>query len=348
MNNKLQDLPHKRFNPLTGEWVLVSPHRTKRPWQGRQEKVLIHTLPEHDPDCYLCPGNTRNQGLINPKYTDVFVFDNDFPSLLDTSVKKSCDSDDLFRVEPESGTCRVICFSPRHDLTLSRMKPKAVRKVVDIWCDQFTELSARNDIGYIQIFENRGDIMGCSNPHPHGQIWATRSVPMIPAKENLNQQDYLKEKGTCLLCRYTERELESGQRVIFENDSFVALVPFWAVWPFETMLLPKVHMGAITDMNEKQKDDLAEALVRMGICFDNLFETSFPYSMGLHQRPSTHENYEHWHWHIHYYPPLLRSASVRKFMVGYEMMAMPQRDMTAENSARRLRNVPKTHFQDRV
>ncbi|OEU68641.1 MAG: galactose-1-phosphate uridylyltransferase [Desulfovibrio sp. S3730MH75] len=347
MSNNLQEHPHKRFNPLTGEWVLVSPHRTKRPWQGRQEKNQTDVLPSHDPECYLCPSNVRNRGVINPDYKDVFVFDNDFPALLEESINSSCDQDELFRVEPESGVCRVVCFSPRHDLTISRMKPKAVRKVVDVWCDQFSELEDREEIGYVQIFENRGDIMGCSNPHPHGQIWATSSIPVIPALEDSRQKEYLQEKGKCMLCRYAERELESGERVVFENGSFVALVPFWAVWPFEIMLLPKAHMGAITDMDGSQKDDLAEALVNMGIRYDNLFETSFPYSMGIHQRP-THENGgDHWHWHIHYYPPLLRSATVRKFMVGFEMMGMPQRDITAEQSAKRLRDLPEIHFQDR-
>ncbi len=253
MNNELQEYPHKRFNPLTGEWILVSPHRTKRPWQGKQEKKATDRLPAYDPKCYLCPGNERNQGAANPDYEKTFVFDNDFPSLLAESIPEICDDDDLFKAEPETGTCRVICFSPRHDLTISRMKPADVRKVVDIWCEQFSELEAHEDIGYVQIFENRGDIMGCSNPHPHGQIWATKSVPLIPEKEDQKQKEYLQKKNDCLLCRYVQRELTSGDRVVFENDSFAALVPFWAVWPFETMLLPKQHMGAIIDMNSKQK-----------------------------------------------------------------------------------------------
>ncbi len=346
MSKEFQDHPHKRFNPLTGEWVLVSPHRTKRPWQGKQEKTSADTLPSYDGKCYLCPGNTRNQGASNPDYPDVFIFDNDFPALLNDSVSPQSDSDDLFKIEPESGTCRVVCFSPRHDLTISRMERKGVRKVVDAWCDQYADLSAREDIGYVQIFENRGDIMGCSNPHPHGQIWATRSVPVIPETEDKRQQEYLESKGKCLLCRYTEREQENKERVVFENDSFIALVPFWAVWPFETILLPKAHMGAITNMTPTQRDDLADALIRMGIRYDNLFETSFPYSMGIHQRP-THGESDHWHWHIHYYPPLLRSATVKKFMVGFEMLGMPQRDITAEQSAQRLRELSEIHFLDR-
>ena len=347
MSNNFQDYPHKRFNLLTGEWVLVSPHRTKRPWQGKQEKPSRNTLPRYDDKCYLCPGNTRNQGASNPDYKDVFIFDNDFPALLHESVDGFSDEDNLFKVEPESGICRVVCFSPRHDLTISRMQPANVRKVVDAWCDQYEDLGEREDIGYVQIFENRGDIMGCSNPHPHGQIWATNSIPVIPEAEDKRQQEYLTEKGQCLLCRYVERELENKERIIFENDSFVALVPFWAVWPFEVMLLPKAHMGAITDMTPDQRDDLANALVRMGIRYDNLFETSFPYSMGIHQRPTKADQGTHWHWHIHYYPPLLRSATVKKFMVGFEMLGMPQRDITAEQSAQRLRDLPENHYLDR-
>ena len=346
MSKEFQDYPHKRFNPLTGEWVLVSPHRTKRPWQGKQEKTSANTLPSYDENCYLCPGNHRNQGTSNPNYSDVFIFDNDFPALLPDSVSPLSDHDDLFKIAPESGICRVVCFSPRHDLTLSRMKLEGVRKIVDAWCDQFAELGAREDIGYVQIFENRGDIMGCSNPHPHGQIWATRSVPVIPETEDKHQFEYLDTKGECLLCRYVDRELKNKERIIFENEYFIALAPFWAVWPFETMLLPKAHMGAITDMTPAQRDDLADALIRMGIRYDNLFETSFPYSMGIHQRP-TQGRTNHWHWHIHYYPPLLRSATVKKFMVGFEMLGMPQRDITAEQSARRLRELPEIHFLDR-
>lgn len=342
----MQQQPHRRYNPLTGEWVLVSPHRTKRPWQGQQETPDAQALPQHDPNCYLCAGNTRAGGEVNPDYKNTFVFTNDFPALLPDAIEASSTDDDLFRAEPETGTCRVICFSPRHDLSLARMQPDAVVRVVDLWCDQFRELGERDDIGYVQIFENRGSVMGCSNPHPHGQIWATRNVPPIPENESARQREYLREKGECMLCRYVERERELGERIIFENGSFVALVPYWAVWPFETMILPREHMGAITDMSAAQRRDLAEALVRMGVRFDNLFKTSFPYSMGIHQRPTTGEEGEHWHWHIHYYPPLLRSATVRKFMVGYEMMAMPQRDLSAEQSAARLRELSETHYLD--
>ena len=343
-----EDHPHRRLNPLTGEWVLVSPHRTKRPWQGKRETATSPQLPHHDPDCYLCPGNTRAGGVVTPEYTGTFVFTNDFPALLPDSpshfLAPSDNDDGLFCSEPETGICRVICFSPRHDLSLARMHPDQVVEVVDVWCEEFETLGNRPDIGYVQIFENRGQVMGCSNPHPHGQIWATRSIPNIPAAEDRSLRTYLQDKGECMLCRYRDRELESGQRIVFANDSFVALVPFWAVWPFEVMILPRRHMDAITQMNPAERADLADMLVRMGTRFDNLFSTSFPYSMGVHQRPTTGDDASHWHWHIHYYPPLLRSATVKKFMVGFEMLAMPQRDLTAEESARRLRQCPDIHY----
>lgn len=340
------DHPHRRLNQLTGEWVLVSPHRTKRPWQGQEEAADMTTLPRHDAGCYLCPGNERAGGAVNPDYDETFVFTNDFASLLPPPDDTPPPSDDLLVAEPETGECRVICYSPRHDLNMARLGTERVEKVVDLWCREFAELSARDDIGYVQIFENRGAVMGCSNPHPHGQIWATRSVPMIPSMEVARQKAHLEEQGECLLCRYLRRELESGERLVAQNDSFAALVPFWAVWPFETMILPKAHMADILAMDGAQRRDLADILVRLGIRYDNLFKTSFPYSMGIHQAPTDRGDHSYWHFHFHFLPPLLRSASVKKFMVGYEMLAMPQRDITAEAAARQLRELSEIHYME--
>lgn len=343
------DNPHRRLNQLTGEWVLVSPHRTKRPWQGQQEEPDRTTLPSYDPKCYLCPGNERAGGAVNPDYADTFVFTNDFAALLpDPPEGDGLTTDDLLVAEAETGICRVICYSPRHDLTLARLGTTQAEKVVGLWCEEFSSLGGREDIGYVQIFENRGSIMGCSNPHPHGQIWATKSVPMYPAKEGRRQADHLAGKDKCLLCAYLETEMKRGERIIFENESFVALVPFWALWPFETMILPKAHMGTILDMTQKQRAHLADAMVRLNVRYDNIFQISFPYSMGIHQAPTDGGEHPHWHFHIHYYPPLLRSRSVKKFMVGYEMMAMPQRDLTAEAAAARIREQSEVHYMEEV
>ncbi|WP_316897752.1 UDP-glucose--hexose-1-phosphate uridylyltransferase [Pseudodesulfovibrio indicus] len=345
---QFEDHPHRRFNQLTGEWVLVSPHRTKRPWQGQQEQPDRAALPAYDEHCYLCPGNGRAGGAVNPDYADTFVFTNDFAALLPEGEAQppAAEGDSLLVAEPETGVCRVICYSPRHDLTLARLGVAQAAKVVDLWCEEFASLGSRADIGYVQIFENRGQAMGCSNPHPHGQIWATRSVPMIPAAEDRRQHAHRAEQGSCLLCDYLKLELARNERIVFENDSFAALVPFWAVWPFETMILPKAHLADVTAMDPAQRRDLADAMVRLNIRYDNLFETSFPYSMGIHQAPSDGADHPHWHFHLHYYPPLLRSRTVRKFMVGYEMMAMPQRDLTAEAAAARLRDQPEVHYMD--
>ncbi len=340
------DNPHRRLNQLTGEWVLVSPHRTKRPWQGQQEEADRAILPEHDPACYLCPGNERAGGAVNPDYKDTFVFTNDFAALLPESKDEAPASDDLLVAEPESGVCRVICYSPRHDLNMARLGVERAEKVIDVWCEEFAELSGRDDIGYVQIFENRGAIMGCSNPHPHGQIWSTKSVPMYPALEDSRQAAHMDDKCECLLCRYLKRELDGGERLVFENDSFAVIVPFWAVWPFETMILPKTHMSTVLEMTPKQRADLADAMVRLGIRYDNFFQTSFPYSMGIHQSPTDGAEHLHWHFHLHYYPPLLRSSSVKKFMVGFEMMAMPQRDLTPEAAAIRLRELSEVHYME--
>jgi UDPglucose--hexose-1-phosphate uridylyltransferase len=341
------DSAHRRLNPLTGEWVLVSPHRTKRPWQGQLEEPDRTSLAAHDPDCYLCPGNVRAGGAVNPDYSDTFVFTNDFAALLPETPDLPPVTDELLVAEAEPGVCRVLCYSPRHDLSMARLGPDRARGVVDAWCREFAELGGRADIGYVQIFENRGQVMGCSNPHPHGQIWATGGVPMYPAAEDLRQRDYLARNGECLLCRYLARELEARERLVFRNGSFAVVVPFWAVWPFETMILPARHMGSILEMTPAERDDLAEVMVRLGIRYDNLFETSFPYSMGIHQQPVDGRDHPHWHFHLHYYPPLLRSRSVRKFMVGFEMLAMPQRDLTPESAASRLRAMAEVHYLER-
>ena len=334
----LTDHPHRRFNPLTREWVLVSPHRTQRPWQGLVEKPPEENMPQYDPGCYLCPGNSRAGGKRNPAYSSTFVFDNDFAALLPDTPLESFENG-LLRAVGEPGICRVICFHPRHDLTLAKMPPHAVRVVVDTWVEQYVELSACPRIRYVQIFENRGAMMGCSNPHPHCQIWAGASIPNEPAKELAAQQEYLSAHHRCLLCDYLAQELSERERLVAENAHFAALVPFWAIWPFETMLLPKRHLRGLDELTIGERDGLAEMLQEITQRYDRLFDVSFPYTMGFHQRPTNGAPYSEVHLHAHFYPPLLRSATVRKFMVGYEMLATPQRDITPEAAAERLREL---------
>jgi UDPglucose--hexose-1-phosphate uridylyltransferase len=336
--------PHRRYNILTGEWVLVSPHRTKRPWQGKVEAAQNDNIPEYDPKCYLCPGNERAGGINNPKYDSTYVFVNDFSALLEDTPKGVMNKDELLIAENERGICKVICFSPRHDLTFAKMNTQDISKVIDVWIKEYHIIGNTPGISYVQIFENRGAIMGCSNAHPHGQIWSNSGIPMIPAMEDEKQSEYFKSKEKCMLCDYLKLELKEKERIVFENSSFVVLVPFWAVWPFEVMILPKRHITNISDMNESEKDDLSQALNRIGICYDNLFKSSFPYSMGIHQKPTDEKDRSFWHFHLHYFPPLLRSAAVKKFMVGYEMLANPQRDITAESSAARLRELPAKRY----
>jgi UDPglucose--hexose-1-phosphate uridylyltransferase len=329
--------PHRRYNPLTGEWLLVSPHRTKRPWQGQVEKVDVQTLPDYDPECYLCPGNLRAGNARNPDYTDTFIFDNDFPTLKPDTAVQRMEENGLLIAESEPGICRVVCFSPRHNLALANMEPERLRVVVDTWIDQFRELGSRPMIQYVQLFENRGAMMGASNPHPHCQIWSNYSVPTEVMKEQQAQLRWRESRGSCLFCDYVRLETESRVRVVDENDGFLSLVPFWAVWPFETMVLSKRHLTGIEDLSDTERDGLAGILKRVTARYDRLFDTPFPYSMGFHQRPCDGEPHDEWHFHAHFHPPLLRSASVRKFLTGYELLANPARDLTAEAAAERLR-----------
>jgi UDPglucose--hexose-1-phosphate uridylyltransferase len=337
--------PHRRYNPLTGEWVLVSPHRSKRPWQGQVEKVVEEKRPAHDPNCFLCPGNDRIGGEKNPNYEDVYSFQNDFSALLQDTPKGKFEDGELFRAESESGVCKVICFSPDHSLTVPEMEVENIRKVVDLWCKEYKELGDREDIGYVQIFENKGAIMGCSNPHPHGQIWASGLVPLETSKESDTQKTYFEKHGKTMLFDYLNSELEKKERILAENDSFVALIPFWAVWPFESMIISKRAVSNLLELTDEERTDLADIYKKLTIMYDNLFEVSFAYSAGLHQAPTDGEEHPEWHLHMHFYPPLLRSASVKKFMVGYEMLGTPQRDITAEGAAKRLRELPQVHYK---
>ncbi len=341
----INDIPHKRLNILTGEKILVSPHRSKRPWQGQVESLAKDSRPAYDPACYLCPSNKRADGDVNPSYTDSFVFVNDFSALLNDTPEGHLNEDELLVADTERGICKVIAFTPRHDLTLPEMPIEAIKKVVDLWQQEFISLSAISWIKYIQIFENKGAIMGCSNPHPHGQIWAQADVPTELLKEEKQQRTYFEKHAKSLLSAYIDLELQKQERILINNEHFVALVPFWASWPFETMIVSKRHVQHIGQFTEDEKEDLAKTLQELTIKYDNIFQTSFPYSAGIHQAPVNTPNQDFWHWHMHFYPPLLRSATVKKFMVGYEMLASPQRDITAEKAAEIIRNQPNIHYK---
>jgi UDPglucose--hexose-1-phosphate uridylyltransferase len=358
--------PHRRYNPLTGDWVLISPQRTQRPWRGQVELVNQANLPDYDPDCYLCPGNERFRDQRNPRYSSVYVFDNDFPALLNqdmvsrsqgnpdaeklNSIAKIFGKGDeinaLFKAEKENGICRVACFSPKHNATLPDLTIDQIKRVVQIWIDQTLEIGKQEFVRYVQVFENKGEQMGASNPHPHCQIWATEHLPNEPAKELNSQSAYLSRSGKCLLCDYLGAEKQIGERIVVTNEYFTVLVPFWAVWPFEVMLLANRHISMLSELSAEEIDGLADILRRLTIRFDNLFETRFPYSMGFHQAPLNDGSHPEWHLHAHYYPPLLRSATVRKFMVGFELLASPQRDLTAESAAERLRNLDEQLYRN--
>jgi|SRR5579863_2297839 len=335
----LKQHPHRRFNPLTGEWILVSPQRTQRPWLGQVEKLPPEQLPAYDPGCYMCPGNARATGARNPDYEHTFVFENDYPALVQGTPEGRMNEDNLLVAQTESGVCRVVCFSPRHDLTLAQMELPDLHRVVETWVAQYQELGQLSSVNYVLAFENRGAMIGASNPHPHGQIWGCSSIPDEPAKETLAQRKHFEPDKRCLLCDYVATERRLAERVIFENSDFCVLVPFWAVWPFETMLLPLRHVPAMTELTLQEQHSLAAALQRLTRTYNRLFDVAFPYSMGFHQQPTDAGAYPEWHLHAHFYPPLLRSATIRKFMVGFEMLGTPQRDITPESAAGRLRDV---------
>lgn len=338
MKDQLQEYAHRRFNPMTNEWVLVSPHRAKRPWNGKQEIAPTASRKEYEPSCYLCPTNTRSGGKQNPNYQDTYVFQNDFAALLPDNPFVSL-NDGPFRAEAEKGICKVICFSPRHDLSMTQMSVEAIRKVVDIWCTELEELGQLDDINYVQFFENKGEMMGCSNPHPHGQIWASSHIPVEIEKESRTQKRYFEQHGHTFLSNYLALELEKQERIILENEHFVALVPFWAFWPFETMIISKRAVQYTHQFTEQERTALASIYKALTTRYDQLFDTSFPYSSGIHQAPTDGQAYPEWHWHLHFYPPLLRSATVKKFRVGYEMLATPQRDISPEKAAELLKSL---------
>ncbi|MCD1126368.1 galactose-1-phosphate uridylyltransferase [Jinshanibacter sp. LJY008] len=338
------DHPHRRFNPLTGQWILVSPHRAKRPWQGQQESVDHTRQPAHDPDCFLCAGNTRVTGDVNPDYRGTYVFTNDFAALMPDTPDAEQSTDPLMRCQSARGTSRVICFSPDHSKSLPELSLAALEEIIRTWQQQLDELG--KIYPWVQIFENKGAAMGCSNPHPHGQIWANSFLPNEAEREDRLQREYFEQQHSSMLLDYVKREMADGSRTVVETKHWLAVVPYWAAWPFETLLLPKVHVRHMGELSAEQRQDLALALKKLTSRYDNLFRCSFPYSMGWHGAPFNGQDNSHWQLHAHFYPPLLRSATVRKFMVGYEMMAESQRDLTAEQAAERLRAVSDVHYNE--
>ena len=340
--------PHRRYNPLINEWILVSPHRAKRPWQGQNETISTVKMPEYDPECYLCPGNVRANGEVNPQYSSSFVFENDFAALKQEEIEfEESKEATFFKAKPERGISRVVCFSPKHNITLPEMDLSTIEEIIRTWQREYTDLGNVDYINYVQIFENKGSVMGCSNPHPHGQIWAQSSIPTQVEKTQNSLKAYFDKNQSNLLIDYLNEELKLKERIVIENNNFVALVPFWAIWPFETLIICKRPITKITDFTANEIEDYASILKLLTIKYDNLFETSFPYSSGIHQAPTDGELHPEWQFHMHFYPPLLRSATVKKFMVGYEMMGESQRDITAEKSAKMLRDLSDVHYKSK-
>jgi len=336
---------HRRYNLFTREYVQVSPHRSKRPWQGQQENTARNEGLSYDPECFLCPGNRRVEGEINPDYPDTFVFRNDFGALNEDAPEGAYEEGEFFKAKSEKGICKVVCFSPDHSKTIPELSLAQVTKVIKTWKREYEDLGAKSFINHVQIFENKGEVMGCSNPHPHGQIWAQESIPDEPYKKQLNFQDYYKRKGSNMVCDYVNEELVKEERIVYENEGFVVLVPFWAVWPFEAMIAPKYPISSLKEMDESIMKDLADSYRTLTIKYDRLFDVSFPYSAGIHQAPTDGESHPEWGLHMVFYPPLLRSAKVKKFMVGYEMLGSPQRDITPEQAAAIIKKQSTVHYK---
>lgn len=337
MQKVIEKQPHRRYNILTDEWVLVSPHRTQRPWQGKQETIAKEKAVDYDATCYLCPTNTRANGCTNPNYDSTFVFTNDYAALL-SNTSSDCYTNGLLKAVGERGICKVVCFSPNHSRTLSNMETKEIAQVITTWQKEYKNLGNKPYINHVQIFENKGGAMGCSNPHPHGQIWAQEFIPTEVQKKTKTQKEYFEKNNKSLLQAYVFQELEMKERIIYENESFVSMVPFWAIWPFEALILPKRHIQHIDLLTTSEIKDFAQQIKTLTQKYDKVFNVSFPYSSGIHQSP-TDVFHKEWHMHMSFYPPLLRSATVKKFMVGYEMFGMPQRDITAEIAAKMLKDL---------
>ncbi|MDP6215650.1 MAG: UDP-glucose--hexose-1-phosphate uridylyltransferase [SAR324 cluster bacterium] len=339
------DQPHRRQNALTGDWVLVSPRRTMRPWQGERHYPESGNIPCYDPECYLCPGNNRASGNQNPDYTGPYIFQNDFPSLLPETefIEKETP---LFKSQSVSGNCRVLCFSERHDLSLPELELSSIEKVVQFWVDEYKELAEK--YRWVQIFENKGEQMGCSNPHPHGQIWAGDFLPNELYREEQQQREYFESHGSPLLSEYLDHELRKKQRLVELNEHWLSVVPWWAIWPFETLIIPKRHVTGLHELTGDEQVALAELLKNLLSRYDNLFQASFPYSMGWHGASFFSNSKDAWRLHAHIYPPLLRSSTIRKFMVGYEMLAEVQRDISPEQASARLRECSTLHYSKKA